>query len=323
MKVGTECERVVRVGARTFRFQVETSDRAADYAKYDALRQDIWGVAGDRLPSERNLMCENFLHEGGSLLIAVTDCGPAAGPAADTGRLAGFSYGFVGIRDKSLGFRSSDNLWFYSQYTGVKEEYRSFGLGVRIKEFQADVVRGIFGIHAVVCTYDPLTAVNARRNVHHFGMKVLEYRVATYGEFGGYLNRQDIPSDRFFMFWDLDAPSPRPAGGEDVSVSTEACVLDVGRETVRGREGPAEFEIVRGIRTGLGSETVYVPIPADFNRMLRETDVEDGEVRSIPFTWRLMSRRVFQDLFGRGYAVRDFLGGGRSGSGYYILRKPG
>lgn len=323
MKVGTEWERVVRVGDRTFRFQVETSGRAADYAKYDTLRQDIWGIPEDRLPSERNLMCENFLHEGGSLLIAVTDCGPAAGPAADTGRLAGFSYGFVGIRDKSLGFRSSDNLWFYSQYTGVKDEYRSFGLGVRIKEFQADVVRGIFGIRAVVCTYDPLTAVNARRNVRHFGMEVREYRVATYGEFGGYLNRDDVPSDRFFMFWDLDAPRPCPGGGGNVSVPEEACVLAVGRETVRGREGPAEFEVVRGIRPVLGSETVYVPVPSDFYRMLRETDVEDKEVRGIPLAWRLMSRRVFRDLFGRGYAVRDFLGGGRSGLGYYVLRKRG
>ncbi|MBN2200055.1 MAG: hypothetical protein JW747_09445 [Candidatus Aminicenantes bacterium] len=323
MKVGTEFERVVQTGSRTFRLQVETSGRASDYAKYDALRQDIWGFAEDRMTSERNLMCENFLHEGGSLFVAVRDLGPAGAPAAGAGRLAGFSYGFVGIRDKSLGFRSPENLWFYSQYTGVREDYRSFGLGVRIKEFQADVVRGIFGIHAIVCTYDPLTAVNARRNVRHFGMEVREYRVATYGEFGGVLNRRDVPSDRFFMFWDLDAPRPPQDGGENASVPAEFCALEVGRETVRGREGPAVIEVVRDVRSGIGSETVYVPIPADFNRMLRETDVDDENVRRIPLVWRLVSRRVFQDLFARGYAVRDFLGGGRAGFGYYVLRKPG
>ncbi|MBM3297881.1 MAG: hypothetical protein FJY83_09835, partial [Candidatus Aminicenantes bacterium] len=172
MQANPGFERVVRSGGRTFLFQVETSGRAADYAKYDVLRQEIWGFAEDHLPSERNLMCENFLHEGGSLMIAVTDCGPDAGPGSGGERLAGFSYGFVGIRDKNLGFRSAENLWFYSQYTGVKEEYRTFGLGVKIKEFQAEVLRGAFGITAVVCTYDPLTAVNARRNVRHFGMEV-------------------------------------------------------------------------------------------------------------------------------------------------------
>ncbi|OGD28027.1 MAG: hypothetical protein A2Y56_10365 [Candidatus Aminicenantes bacterium RBG_13_63_10] len=321
MKERPEFERIVQVRGRTFRLQVETSDRAADYAKYDALRQEIWGFAEDHLPSERNLMCENFLHEGGSLLIAVTDLGSPGDPPGRGESLAGFSYGFVGIRDKSLGFRAPDNLWFYSQYTGVKEEFQSFGLGVRIKEFQAHVLRGAFGIHTVTCTYDPLTAVNARRNVHHFGMEVREYRVATYGEYGGFLNRQDVPSDRFFMLWDLKAPLSRPLLDSEAGAAPQPCVLEVGIETVRGRGGPVELEVVRGVLPGVEDETVYVPIPGDFYRLLRETDVGDEEVRCIPLKWRLGTRRVFQDLLSRGYAVRDFLGGGRRGPGYYVLRK--
>ncbi len=315
-----EFERRIQVQGRIFRLQVETSDSAADYAKYDALRQDIWGFAEDHLPSDRNLMCENFLHEGSSLIISVTDCGAPDDPPGRGERLAGFCYGFVGIRDKTLGFRSPDNLWFYSQYTGVKEEYRSYGLGVRIKEFQAEILRDVFGITVVVCTYDPLTAVNARRNVHHFGMRVKEYRVATYGEYGGCLNRRDIPSDRFFMIWDV-TKSPGRVSVQGVGADTPPALLEFATQEIPGRSGPLSLEIVRGVRTVGGEDLLSVPVPSDFYRMLRETDVDDPAVRRIPLDWRLATRRVFQELFARGYAVKDFVGGGRLGPGCYLCSR--
>ena len=109
-----------------------------------------------------------------------------------------------GVRDKEAGFRDRSNLRFYSQYAGVRKAYQSYGLGILIKEFQREMVLGILGVSTVICTYDPLTGVNAHRNVRHFGMDVLEYRVATYGEYGGLLNRLDVPTDRFLMSWDLE-----------------------------------------------------------------------------------------------------------------------
>jgi predicted GNAT superfamily acetyltransferase len=212
----------------------------------------------------------------------------------------------VGVKDKSLAFKSLDNLWFYSQYTAVREEYRAYGLGVLIKEFQRDVLLERLGIAAVVCTYDPLTGVNAHRNIRHFGMDVLEYRPAIYGEFGGRLNRRDVPSDRFFMSWDLKKKNlPPDFKPDDLRVGVPHA-LRVERKEVRGRSGPVTIEVVQKAEVAAGGKTLLVPIPADFTIMLRETDVEDEAVRRIPRNWRLLTREAFQSLFAKGYRIVDF-----------------
>jgi len=318
--VSGDFSRVHVVRGRKFLFQVETSGRAEDYRKYEDLRQAIWGFADDPLPGTRNMLCENFLQDGSSLFLAVYADGGRGGLAPEAERCVGFSYGFVGLNDKSLAFRSPDNLWFYSQYTGVRTDYRSYGLGVLIKEFQRDVLLRVLGLSTVVCTFDPLTGVNARRNIHHFGMDVLEYRTSTYGEFGGLLNRRDVPSDRFFMSWDLGKahrPSPAGAAGPPGAV----CPLSLAWKEVRGRSGPLRVEVVAAGDPAVRGETVLVPIPDDFNAMLRETDVEEPGVRRIPLDWRLRTREMFETLFREGYKVTDFR---HSESGnFYILERKG
>jgi predicted GNAT superfamily acetyltransferase len=213
----------------------------------------------------------------------------------------------VGIRDKAVAFRSLDNLWFYSQYTGVRPEAEGHGLGVAIKEFQREVLRDVFGIFTVVCTYDPLTAVNAHRNIRRFGMSVLEYRAATYGDYGGRLNRLDVPTDRFFMSWDLkkdlDRPDPARPSREDAEIP---CVLATSRRTVSGKTRSLELEIAGGLDLGRAAGSARVPVPADFYEMLRETDVADPGVRSIPVDWRMKTREAFQELFARGFRIVDF-----------------
>jgi predicted GNAT superfamily acetyltransferase len=310
--------RIHRVRDRAFLFQVESSADREDYRKYEDLRNAIWDFPEDSLPGTRNMLCENFLHEGSCLYLAVY--------ADDDGRLAasprscvGFAYGFVGLKDKRLGFRSLDNLWFYSQYTGVLESYRSYGLGVLLKEFQRDVLLGSFGVSTVVCTYDPLTAVNANRNVHNFGMEVLEYRPDVYGDFGGRLNRRDVPSDRFFMSWDLGKRAVRKGPSGERFRRPAARPLGVERREVRGRSGPVTLEVARESDPGARESEILVPIPGDFYSMLRETDVEDPEVRRIPLDWRLKTRDLFLTLFSEGYRVADFLRS--AGGSHYLLRK--
>lgn len=190
--------RIVR--GREYLFRVETLDRPADYLKYERLRNAIWGFPEDALPGTRNMMSENYFHDGSSLYTGVFVGDGRGGFPLEEDHLVGFGYGFVGARDRSRGFRDAGNLWFYSQYAGVRPGHERCGLGIPIKEFQRKILLEVFGIGAVVCTYDPLTGVNARRNIHHFGMDILEYREDTYGAFGGRLNRTDIPSDRFFAF---------------------------------------------------------------------------------------------------------------------------
>lgn len=320
-----DAEQILTAKGRRFLLRVETSNDARDYAKYEALREEIWVFPDDHLPGLRNLLCENFLHDGSALFIGVYSEKPDGKLSADPAHFVAFSYGFVGIKDKGLGFRSADNLQFYSQYTGVKEGFRHYGLGIMIKEFQRDMVLGLFGISTITCTYDPLTGVNAWRNVHHFGMGVVEYRVSTYGEYGGLLNRLDIPSDRLFMSWDLTKKAGSREFNDDPQLAGRGSLVRVEEKTVDGRSGPAALEVIAGIdldKLEQAEEFLFIRIPLDFYQMLRETDVEEQSVRRIPLDWRLQTRQVFQALFERGYRVIDFIKtAGEPGQDYYVLRK--
>jgi predicted GNAT superfamily acetyltransferase len=322
MEKQIELTRIHVHGPVRFLLRIETSSRTEDYARYEAIKNAIWDFPDDRLAGTRNLLCENYFHDGTSLFIAAYAAGPAGELEENAGRMVGFSYGFVGLRDKKTGFRSPDNLWFYSQYTGVRPEAEGYGLGIAIKEFQRDVLRRLYGISAVVCTYDPLTAVNAHRNILRLGMTVLEYRPAVYGEFGGRLNRSDVPSDRFFTCWNIggSAPSAGPAG--DARRSGGPGVLSVGRRRIAARSGPLELETAEALDLAAATEAAQVRIPADFYALLRETDVDDPEVRRIPLDWRLLTREAFQTLFSRGFQVTGFLDRlpGGAGPGYLLRR---
>jgi predicted GNAT superfamily acetyltransferase len=315
-------EKVIRAKGRAFLLRIETSTDSRDYEKYEQLRNEIWGFPEDNLPGSRNMMCENFLHDGGALFIGAYALEPGVGAPPNSRAFIAFAYGFVGVRDKDIAFQKTENLRFYSQYTGIRDEFRGYGLGAAIKEFQREKVRGLFGISTITCTYDPLTGVNAWRNVHHFGMEVEEYRVATYGEYGGLLNRLDVPSDRFFMSWDLARPVASGASPWSSAWTDNLCVVRCREEVVAGRSGPLETEILTDIDLEPEAEILYARVPRDFYTMLRETDVDRPDVREIPVRWRAETRRLFLTLFARGYAVADFFSTpGPRPRNFYVLRK--
>ncbi len=266
-------------------------------------------------------MCENFLHDGGSLFIGVYALGAAGEALADERRFVAFSYGFVGVKDKEIAFKKIENLRFYSQYTGIRDEFRGFGLGAAIKEFQRDKVRDLFGIDTITCTYDPLTGVNAWRNVHHFGMRVEDYRVSTYGEYGGLLNRLDVPSDRFFMAWDLSRPAVPGESPWASAFTGDLAVVRCREEIVAGRSGPVELEILAGVELepkaeiiSSGSPGISMPCcgrPMSAVPMSARSPSAGGQGRG-GCSW----------LFFRGYAVADFFSTPvRRPENYYVLRR--
>jgi predicted GNAT superfamily acetyltransferase len=319
--VRTKVETTFESRGRTFLLRVEDSSEAADYQKYEDLRNAVWGFPEDHLAGTRNMMCENFLHEGSSLFIGAFVGDEAGHFSRKAAPLAGFCYGFVGRRDKTRGFRDPANLWFYAQYTAVRPEFQGIGLGVRLKEFQRQVLLDHYGVTQVVCTFDPLTAVNAQRNIRHFGMAVVDYRVSTYGEYGGFLNRLDVPTDRFFMAWDLERKPGRPEYDLEAALAAPRPIW-TGERRVAGKSSALELEVVEGTDPEAAGDPLLVRIPLDFYRMLQETDVADGEVRRIPLDWRMATRTVFQALFARGYGVVDFRKAeGPPSAHYYVLSR--
>ena len=319
-----DLEKTVAVRDRRFLLRVATSHVSEDYRMYEDLRSEIWDFPEDRLSGTRNMMCENVFHEGGSLFIGAFVEAPGGGFVADGSNLVGFCYGFVGVRDKDVGFRDRANLRFYSQYAAVRPAFQSYGLGILLKEFQREAVLGILGVSTVICTYDPLTGVNAYRNVHHFGMDVLEYRVATYGEYGGLLNRLDVPTDRFLMSWDLERKAGRGKPAYDLDAALAAPQpIRAGIRRVMGKSSELDLEVVERTDGTVGGDVLLVRVPLDFYRMLQETDVADVDARRIPVDWRLATREVFQGLFARGYRVVDFRKAKGSVSGnHYVLSRP-
>jgi predicted GNAT superfamily acetyltransferase len=218
----------------------------------------------------------------------------------------GFSYGFVGVEDRELGFRSASNFLFYSQYLGVKKDFQDQGLGLLIKEFQKEMVLSVIGVDTITCTYDPLVGVNAYRNIHHFGMEVVEYRAAYYQDFGGELNRIDVPSDRLFVSWDLASDIHRPSYDLDDLIESDFFVIRSELSEFQVHEPPLKIETVADVRTDWDEEFALIEIPYDFYRMLKQTDVADEGVRKIPIDWRLATREVFQKLLEHKYKVIDF-----------------
>jgi predicted GNAT superfamily acetyltransferase len=292
---------------RRFLFRVEDSNAPSDYLKYEELRNAVWQYPGDSLAGGRNMMCENFLHDGSSLFIGVFVEDEHGVLTVSGEQLVGFSYGFVGLKDKALGFRTPENLQFYSQYNAVREDFRGCQLGRLIKEFQKEQVRNVFGLTAITCTYDPLTAVNAHRNIHHFGMDVLAYRTDIYGEFGGLLNRLDVPRDRLFVYWDLNKEGRELECDLQKWLRPEHSVIETERIKIPGKSGRIELEVIREIRSGLHRSPLLVEIPNDFYLMLRETDVDDQNVRRIPVDWRMETRKVTGCAIsaGRGQPLED------------------
>jgi predicted GNAT superfamily acetyltransferase len=299
-------ETIHSIRGRSFLFAVETSLDKDDYQKYEDLRQEIWREPTDKMAGVRNMLCENYFDKGSSLFTGVFKEGNKGDFPKDADHLVGFSYGFVGVQDKALGFGSSLNLIFYSQYLGVKKGYRDLGLGILIKKFQKDIVREVFGIDTITCTYDPLVGVNAYRNIHHFGMEVMEYKVAYYQNFGGELNRVDVPCDRLYVSWDLRGNVPREPYDLENFMNPDHLAVDSEVTEVRGNSGPVRLETVANVRPDLGHEIILLEIPSDFYFMLKETDVVDEKIRNIPLDWRIKIREAFQKLLERKYRVIDF-----------------
>jgi predicted GNAT superfamily acetyltransferase len=299
-------EKIKNIKGKDFLFAVEDSFKETDYLKYEELRNQIWGEPLDNLASVRNMKSENYFVNGSCLFIGVFVRSTSGEFVRDKNHLVGFSYGYTGVKDVKLGFKSLNNLSFYSQFTGVISEYHKYGLGILIKEFQKELVRDLFGIKVITCTYDPLTGINAYRNIHYFKMELIQYRESCYGDFEGNLNRADIPSDRFFIAWNLDKPPARLQYDiQDLLVSGQIA-LEAEAVDIQGSSHPVVLEKVKKIDLDLREDILLVEIPVDFYLMLRETNVQDETIRKIPYDWRIRSREVFLALLDKGYKLRDF-----------------
>jgi predicted GNAT superfamily acetyltransferase len=213
---------------------------------------------------------------------------------------------------------------FYSQYAAVRPDIRGEGLGIALKRFQAGLVRDQLGIRFITCTFDPLVGVNAYRNIHVFGTEVLDYKDACYADFGGRLNRPDIPCDRLLVSWDLERTPPSHEYDLRLLLERGHNLIKTEAVRVRGRSGPLVLDTVSGVLSPGIPDPVLIEIPFDFYALLEETAVRDEVIRRIPLTWRMRIREAFHAAMASGFRVTDFrtlVSAGRKRD-FYILERP-
>jgi predicted GNAT superfamily acetyltransferase len=232
-----------------------------EFAACEAMSREIWGAA------ERNVVPRELLvtmqHNGGLV----------HGAFLPEGRLVGFCFGFLGMRD--------GQLRLCSHQLGVLPEFRGSGIGIALKQAQRyDALRQ--GYELVTWTFDPLEARNAYINLHRLGCIARLYDRDHYGPMEDELNR-GLPSDRFEAEWWLRRPKPTMTAGEPMTI------LHVGADGGPVRE---HAELSAGA-------TVLIGVPPDFQEVKR-TGLE------LALRWRMESRAAFEAALTAGLIAVDF-----------------
>ena len=250
-----------------------------DYRAVVALEQEIWGYSdpGDVITVP-------------VFIITVKRGGILIGAFDDSGRMVGFAFSLVGIKD------GKPTQW--SHMMGVVTEHRRTGLGRALKLAQRE--RAIAsGFELMEWTFDPLQTLNAHLNFCKLGVVCSEYARNVYGESTSALHR-GTPTDRFVVEWHLREPhvERRISQAEDSPLTVRA---------VEAADAPAvnnTLEAGKWLRTTPGeltidSRRVSVEIPPGFTDMQQEAP-------ELALEWRHYTRDIFETYFARGYRAVDF-----------------
>jgi chorismate synthase len=224
------------------------------------------------------------------ILMAIQFAGGlVAGAFVPSGELVGFIFAFP----------TSQLHVLHSHRLAVLPEWRSHGLGARLKWYQREwsLARGVELIH---WTYDPLRTVNADLNIRCLGGTARTYYKDYYGLMNGI--NAGAPSDRILVDWQINSPrvvtrirSPLPQ-----KPYSEAVTANPHQEKAPGEE-----------YLDLDADMVRVNIPEDFGNLLVEN-------QPLALAWRMHTRRLLEHYFSRGYSICQFT---RVGGPAYLLEK--
>jgi predicted GNAT superfamily acetyltransferase len=262
-----------------------------EFRQVVALEQAIWGYTdqGDLVTVPVFI----FTVHRGATLIGAFDA---------TGRMVGFAYAVIGMKD------GRPMQW--SHMAGVLPEFRG-GLGYRLKLAQRERALAQ-GLDLIEWTFDPLQAMNAHFNFAKLGGVAEEYAANFYGESTSALHR-GTPTDRLVVSWKITEPHvirrlEQPPGfrarAHEVS---EAPVVNATRLEGSWRE-------VTAINLALEDRRVWIEIPTGFTDMQQ---LEPGRA----LRWRLDVRQMFEHYFAKGYRAVDFVLQRENGFGRYLLAK--
>jgi predicted GNAT superfamily acetyltransferase len=292
-------------------WQIRILDTIEEMQMVEELQRIVWpGSDIDVVPAH---LLITVVHNGGLVLGAL----PSGDNHGDIDNLVGCLFGFPGLYTTPDGPRPKH----CSHMLAVHPDFRGQRLGFSLKRAQWQMVRHQ-GIDRITWTFDPLLSRNAHLNISLLGSVCNTYLRELYGEMRDDLN-VGLASDRFEVDWWVNTERVQRRLSKKARLNLDlahffAAGAEVINPTKLGENGwpvPSEPVKLPSPSPAGDQETIIllVEIPADF-MALKEADIELAK------EWRLVSREIFENLFGSGYLITDFVHlRGEHPRSYYVL----
>jgi predicted GNAT superfamily acetyltransferase len=246
----------------------------ADFDACVLLEKEVWGLSDLETSAAIQLMATT--HAGGLLQLAETA----------EGRVVGFAYAFPALL--------AGAAHLHSDMLAVLPEYRSRGLGLRLKWAQREEALAR-GITLVTWTFDPLQVRNANLNLRHLGAVGSDFLEDFYGTTSSSLHH-GLPTDRLLVRWELNDPrvvdrAQRPEIPPTVTAPSFPRINDVTWQQGWPITSEPDLE--------LDALQLLLEVPPEWNILCQAAP-------RVAETWHGAVRRAFRSYFDRGYVASDF-----------------
>ncbi len=242
-----------------------------------------------------------------SMLLASDHIGGISLGAYNTiGEMVGFVSSFLGTEDGIL--------IQHSHMLAVRQAYRNFGVGYRLKLAQRkeSLKRKI---RRITWTFDPVQPLNAYFNLGKLGARSNVYAENFYGESSSVLHR-GLPTDRLLARWDLDS-------------SATVKRLETGAPRRELRKELKKLEVINrleDVSPGMTTSS-HVKLTSTADQLLFEVPYNLPTIKvrdlGVALEWQGKMRQVFRAYFKKGYVASDFWVGEEEGHlrAFYYLEK--
>jgi len=234
------------------------------------------------------------------MLFSLANHGGHVLAAFDGNQMVGVLVGFLGTNIEETERPAMANLQIVSKRMVVLPEYRSGGIGYRLKRAQRSMAI-TQGIRLIVWTFDPLLSTNAHLNIRKLSAISQRYLEDYYGTENDSGLARLGSSDRLLVEWWV----------------TNRRV----EERLYGRRGEITLSQYFEAETPILNPTIVLPngfvsppteskLPTGSLALLEiptNTPKMEQADPELAHLWRMHSRAQFKTLFERGYIVTDFL----------------
>lgn len=247
-----------------------------DMEAAEEIQRQVWGLDVCPHPKEWLIPTQQ---EGGCL----------AGAFTSQGEMVSLVFSFP-TRDPAIQ---------HSQLLATIEEWRSLGIGTRLKWFQRSWCLE-HGVTLLRWTVDPLRAANAEININHLGGIASTF----YPDYYGRMNGIDAggPTDRLLLEWHLLSPR----------------VIQCANIAPDEREYPGA-QPANYLENEEPHLTIPLPVSAQVKLIIPGQSIKLAQADpALAMAWRMQVRQALMGYFELGYAITHFT---RQGGPAYLLEK--